>query len=188
MDINIFNNKVLIIKDEAKKSFINFLSGKLLNVKLITLTEFKKKYFFDYDNKTIHYICNKYSVIPEIAKTYLNNLYYVDKLVDNVKIEFLYNLKKELLDNKLLYENKLFKEFIKNNKVVVFDSDDIDDFYINIFTELGVDYYNIEGEVRKKDLYSFSSIEEEVSFVASSICKLIKNGIKIGRASCRERV
>ena len=78
MNLNYFNNKILIIKDEAKESFISLLSGKLLNIKLITLSEFKKKYFFDYDNKTIYYICNKYKVIPEIASIYLNNLYYVN--------------------------------------------------------------------------------------------------------------
>ncbi len=54
MDLSSFNNKVLIIKDEDKDSFVNLLSGKLLNIKLITLTEFKKKYYFDYDNKTIY--------------------------------------------------------------------------------------------------------------------------------------
>lgn len=74
MNLNDFDNKVLIIKDEAKEGFINLLSGRLLNIKLITLSEFKKKYFFNYDNKTIYYICNKYNVIPEIASIYLNNL------------------------------------------------------------------------------------------------------------------
>lgn len=181
MNLNDFNNKILIIKDEAKESFISLLSGKLLNIKLITLSEFKKKYFFDYDNKTIYYICNKYKVIPEIAKIYIDNLYYVSKLIDNEKVKFLYDLKRELLDNNLLYENKLFKDFIKNNNVVAFDCEDIDEFYLNAFNELGLDYYNLEGKITKKDLYSFSKCEEEVSFVASYICKLIKSGVDINK-------
>ena len=103
MNISGLDNKVLIIKDEAKEGFINLLSGKLINVKLITLSEFKKKYFFDYDNKTIYYICKKYKVIPEIAKIYINNLYYISKLIDDDKVKFLYDLKNELYKNDLLY-------------------------------------------------------------------------------------
>ena len=95
MNISGLDNKVLIIKDEAKEGFINLLSGKLINVKLITLSEFKKKYFFDYDNKTIYYICKKYKVIQEIAKIYINNLYYISKLIDDDKVKFLYDLKNE---------------------------------------------------------------------------------------------
>ena len=42
MNLNDFDNKVLIIKDEAKEGFINLLSGKLLNIKLITLSNLKR--------------------------------------------------------------------------------------------------------------------------------------------------
>ena len=181
MNIEAFNNKVLIIKNETKERLVSLLSGKLLNIKLITLSEFKKKYFFDYDNESIYYICNKYKVIPEIAKIYLNNLYYVNSLKDDEKVTFLCNLKNELLSNNLLYENNLFREFIKNSNVVALDLEDIDEFYINTFNKLGVNYYNLEGGINKKDLYSFSSFEEEISFVASSICKLIKSGVDINK-------
>ncbi len=180
MDISGFNNKVLIVKDESKKNFIELLNGKLVNVKILTLTEFKKKYFFDYDNKTIYYICNKYNVIPEIANIYLENLYYI-KDINNDKVKFLLNLKKDLIDNNLLYENELFKEFIKNSEIVVCDSEDIDEFYINTFNELKADFYNLEGETSKKDLYKARNIEEEISFVSSSICSLIKKGIDINK-------
>ncbi len=181
MNISGLDNKVLIIKDEAKEGFINLLSGKLINVKLITLSEFKKKYFFDYDNKTIYYICKKYKVIPEIAKIYINNLYYISKLIDDDKVKFLYDLKNELYKNDLLYENELFREFIKNSEIILYDLEDIDEFYLNAFKELNVNYINLEGEIIKKDIYSFSTLEEEISFVASSICKLIKSGININK-------
>ena len=120
MNIKEFDNKVLIIKDEAKKSLLNLFSNELINVKLITLSEFKKKYFFDYDNKCIYYICNKYKVIPEIASIYLNNLYYVNDSIDDEKIKFLLDLKNDLINNNLLHENKLYREFISNSEFVCF--------------------------------------------------------------------
>lgn len=180
MDISGFNNKVLIVKDETKKNFIELLNGKLVNVKILTLTEFKKKYFFDYDNKTIYYICNKYNVIPEIATIYLENIYYV-KNIDDEKVKFLLDLKNDLINNNLLYENKYFKEFIKNSDIILYDCEDIDEFYLNAFNELHADFYNLEGEITKKDLYKAKNIEEEISFVASFICKLIKEGIDINK-------
>ena len=84
MDIELFNNKVLIIKDGLKKYILDLLKDRLINVKIITLSELKKKYYFDYDKEAIYYICNKYNVVSEIAKMYLNNLYYV-KDVDILK-------------------------------------------------------------------------------------------------------
>ena len=43
-----FNNKIVILNDYAKKSFIKKIN-KLINVKVITLSELKRKYFFDYE-------------------------------------------------------------------------------------------------------------------------------------------
>ena len=44
-----FNNKIVILNDYAKKSFIKKIN-KIINVKVITLNELKRKYYFDYDN------------------------------------------------------------------------------------------------------------------------------------------
>ena len=181
MDTSVFDKKIVIIKDETKKSFINLLSGKLINTKVITLSEFKKKYFFDYNNETIFYICNKYNVIPEIATIYLNNLYYIKENVDDEKNKFLLNLKHELDDNNLLIYNILFRNFIQNSELIIYDCEDIDEFYINTFNRLNVRFLNLEGNISKKYLYKASNMEEEVSFVASSICKLIKKGIDINK-------
>lgn len=181
MNIKEFDNKVLIIKDEAKKSLLNLFSNELINVKLITLSEFKKKYFFDYDNKCIYYICNKYKVIPEIASIYLNNLYYINKDIGDSKVRFLLELKQDLINNNLLVFNDLFKQFINNSEIICFDLEDTDEFYINTFNKLNANFYNLKGEISKKELYRATNKEEEISFVASSICKFIKKGININR-------
>ncbi len=181
MNLNDFEGNVLIIKDEAKESLLDLFSGKLINIKLITLSEFKKKYFFDYNNECVYYICNKYNVIPEIASIYLNNLYYINKDIGDSKVRFLLELKRDLINNNLLHENKLFREFINNSKIVCFDLEDIDEFYINIFNKLNANFYNLTGEISKKELYKAKNKEEEISFVASFICKLIKRGIDINK-------
>ena len=60
MDISSLNNKIVIIPDRMKDSFIKLISNKLFNIKVITLSELKKLYYFDYDKEAIYYVCNKY--------------------------------------------------------------------------------------------------------------------------------
>lgn len=181
MDINCFDNKILIIKDGAKKSLLKLIndSKSLLNIKIITLSELKKKYFFDYDNEAIYYICKNYNVIPSIAKIFLENLYYVDN-IDEEKIKFLNGLKKDLEDHNLLIKNKLFKSYIENSDVVLFNIKNRDKFYNRIFDNIkNKTEYDYEEDNGKKKLVVCSNRNEEIEYVAGEICFLIKNGIDI---------
>ena len=181
MNIDEFDNKIIIINNNMKNSLLKRIN-KLLNIKIITLSELKKKCFFDYDNQTIYYVCNKYNVNKSIAKMYLENLYYI-KDIDEEKIKFLNELKNDLDHNKLLIYNPLFKKFLLNKDIVLFDLDNSSLFYKNIFDELSknnnISYYSLKKDGYKKDLYKFNNIDDEVSFVASRICKLVKDGVDI---------
>ena len=185
MNIEAFDNKILIIKDGLKDNILDFLnkSKKLINIRIITLSELKRKYYFDYDNETIYYVCNKYNVIYDIAKIYIENLYYIKDKTDNEKVNFLYELKQDLISNKLLQENKLFKNSLKNKNIVLYNLKYVDKFYENIFNELEsfskIERINYEHEKSIKELYKCNNVEEEISFVASKICDLVKSGIDI---------
>lgn len=176
-----FNNKIVILNDYAKKSFIKKID-KLINVKVITLSELKRKYYFDYDNKAIYFVSNKYNCIPEIAKIYIENIYYL-KDIDNEKINFLKDIKNDLDTNNLLTYNNLFKEFLKGKEIVLYNLKYTDKFYKNIFKELEeyskVTIYNDEDNSIVKELYKANNSEEEIAFVCSKITKLIKSGVNI---------
>lgn len=176
-----FNNKIVILNDYAKKSFIKKID-KLINVKVITLSELKRKYYFDYDNKAIYFVSNKYNCIPEIAKIYIENIYYL-KDIDNEKINFLKDIKNDLDTNNLLTYNNLFKEFLKGKEIVLYNLKYTDKFYKNIFKELEeyskVTIYNDEDNSTVKELYRANNSEEEIAFVCSKITKLIKSGVNI---------
>lgn len=176
-----FNNKIVVLNDYAKKSFIKKID-KLINVKVITLSELKRKYYFDYDNKAIYFVSNKYSCIPEIAKIYIENIYYL-KDIDNEKINFLKDIKNDLDTNNLLTYNNLFKEFLKGKEIVLYNLKYVDKFYKNIFKELEefskVTIYNDEDNSTVKELYKANNSEEEIAFVCSKITKLIKSGVNI---------
>lgn len=176
-----FNNKIVILNDYAKKSFIRKIN-KLINVKVITLSELKKKYYFDYDNKAIYFVSNKYNCIPEIAKIYIENTYFIGD-IDTKKVNFLKEIKEELDNNNLLTYNNLFKEFLKGKDIVLYNLKYIDKFYKNIFKELesysNITSYNDEDTESVKELYKANNSEEEMAFVCSSITKLIKSGVNI---------
>ena len=176
-----FNNKIVILNDYAKKSFIKKIN-KLINVKVITLSELKRKYFFDYDNKAIYFVSNKYNCIPEIAKIYIENTYFISD-INTKKINFLKDIKKELDANNLLTYNELFKEFLKGKDIVLYNLKYVDKFYKNIFKELekysNITNYNDSNNESIKELYKANNSEEEIAFVCSSITKLIKSGVNI---------
>ena len=176
-----FNNKIVILNDYAKKSFIKKIN-KLINVKVITLSELKKKYYFDYDNKAIYFVSNKYNCIPEIAKIYIENTYFIGD-IDTKKVNFLKEIKEELDTNNLLTYNNLFKEFLKGKDIVLYNLKYVDKFYKNIFKELesysNITNYNDEDTESVKELYKANNSEEEITFVCSSITKLIKSGVNI---------
>lgn len=176
-----FNNKIVILNDYAKKSFIKKIN-KLINVKVITLSELKKKYYFDYDNKAIYFVSNKYNYIPEIAKIYIENIYFIGD-IDTKKVNFLKEIKDELDNNNLLTYNNLFKEFLKGKDIVLYNLKYVDKFYKNIFKELGrysnITSYNDEDNKSVKELYKANNSEEEIAFICSKITKLIKSGVNI---------
>lgn len=176
-----FNNKIIILNDYAKKSFIKKIN-KLINVKVITLSELKKKYYFDYDNKAIYFVSNKYNCISEIAKIYIENIYFIGD-IDTKKVNFLKEIKDELDNNNLLTYNNLFKEFLKGKDIVLYNLKYVDKFYKNIFKELGrysnITSYNDEDNKSVKELYKANNSEEEIAFICSKITKLIKNGVNI---------
>lgn len=176
-----FNNKIVILNDYAKKSFIKKIN-KLINVKVITLSELKRKYYFDYDNKAIYFVSNKYNCIPKIAKIYIENTYFIGD-INTKKVNFLKEVKEELDTNNLLTYNNLFKEFLKGKDIVLYNLKYVDNFYKKIFKELerdsNITSYNDENNESIKELYKANNSEEEVAFICSKITKLIKSGVNI---------
>ena len=95
------NGQIIITSNVNKKNILKKLNKELHNIKIYSINEFNKLYFFDYEEDTSYYIMNKYNVKYEIAKIYLDNMTYIeDKTYSNDKLSFLSKLKKELIDNK----------------------------------------------------------------------------------------
>ena len=182
MNLESFNNKILIINDYAKNTLLKKIN-KLLNIKIITLSELKKNYIYDYDYKSVLYVSNKYNCIPSIARKYIENTYYINNEYKSEKIELLTKIKNDLEKNNLLIKNNLYRKYLNNKDIVLYNLKYIDKYYLNIIEELSstnnIITYNEEKETSIKKIYRCNNNEEEISFVCSKICELIKSGIDI---------
>ena len=176
--INDINSETLIICNDSVKNKI--LELKILKpIKIMNKQEFLEEYFFKYDEYALRYIMDKYNCKYDIAQKYIDNLYYVENRNYNIsKLDFLVNLKKELDDNNLLIYNHRFREYLKEIKIILFDIS-IDEYLINILNKFDYQIINREYNNYIHKIYEFSSMEEEVNYVAKSICKLIDSGIDI---------
>lgn len=182
MNLEDFNNKILIINDYAKNTLLKKIN-KLLNIKIITLSELKKNYIYDYDYKSVLYVSNKYNCIPSIARKYIENTYYINNEYKSRKIELLTKIKNDLEENNLLIKNNLYRKFLNNKDIVLYNLKYVDKYYLNIIEELSstnnIITYNEEKETSIKKIYRCNNSEEEISFVCSKICELIKSGVDI---------
>ena len=175
------DNSIIITDSCNKKRVIKYLSSlnKVVNTRIMTSKELLDNYYYTYDEETIYYVMTKYHVKYDIALIYLNNLYYVDKKYNNKKIDLLLKIKKDLDSQHLLDKNNLFKDYLKNKKIIIYNMD----YIPNIIKKIVNDYIVIcdEDKGNINSIYVFKTIDDEISFVAAKIVELIKKGIDINK-------
>ena len=177
---NISNNSIIICNSNYKIQILKSIN-KLINIKFLSMNEFIKSYLFDYDEKTILYLIKKYNINYEIALEYINNLYYVeDKKYSNDKLNYLVDIKKDLIDNNLLIFNNKFKRYIKDKEIIIYNYN-LSKFEEHILKDLNVKIIDEKINNYKPLIYEFNDIEEEIEFVAIKISNLINNGVDINK-------
>lgn len=173
--------KLIICPNDEKIRILKLqsLNEKIENTKFMTKKEFIDNYYFSYDEKTIYYLMNKYNINIDVAKIYLKNMYVIDcdKDYKSTKLNYLKELKQDLITNKLLTFNKNFKEYLSNFTIEVEGYYDLD-----LYEEEALNYKFIipDTELNTK-VYKFNTMEEEVNFTCLKIIELLNNGIDINK-------
>lgn len=177
------NNLLIICPNSYKMAILKYLTDNklLLNIKFMTIEEYRKSFYFDYDVNTIHYLVSKDMKVFN-AITLLNNLYYIeDKKYNNEKLDYLVKIKHELDDLNLLIYDNLFKKILKRREIVIFGYGQLDDFSLKMFSNYQLIPYQKINE--KYIVYHFSNIKDEVEMVFQKIVDLLKQGIDINKIS-----
>ena len=187
--IDSLNDKTIIITNYSYK--LDLLkkidsSGKLFNLKFMTMEEVINKFYFTYDENAIYYLMDKYRVTRDIAGIYLKNIYFVDdKKYSNEKLDLLVRIKKDLRDNKLLIRDDLFLDFIKDKELVFYNFNDFSLFEKDLIKRLEkitkVRVVNKNYKKYSHKIYHFDTIFDETEFVSKEINRLVENGISLDK-------
>ena len=171
-------SKIIITTSNEKKELLK--TKQLEARKIYTYEEFKRLFYFDYNEKTILYIMEKYKVKRAIAQIYINNLYYIEnKPYKNKKLIFLKQIKEDLLTKKLLFINNLFIKSLENKTILFYRisiSKEIDYLIKQLKEKNEVKIENPNNKY-PHSAYAFSTLEDEVVFLANDIIKKAYNGI-----------
>lgn len=167
--IDIKDNMLLICPSDIKEKILAN-NKSLVDISFMTLEEYKKRYYFDYDYHTVKYLMDTYGYTLNNAKEIIESLYFVeDKNYPNNKLNDLVKIKKELLEKNLLMLDPLFNKH--NKDTIVYGYGDIRLNDAKVLKGTIIDkHYNI---------YEFDTIESELEYVYESIFELLENGIDI---------
>lgn len=165
------NVKLKILKKEELNNTLN-------NVTFYSLEELTKRLTFSYSKKAIYYLMKKYGFKYEVAIVYLDNIKYLE--TNNYQeLEFLYKIKKELDDEKLLEYDPYFHKYLDSQEVLFLGYSYIPKFLLKKINNYR--FYKQETKNKKYQVHEFITMEEEVSFVAYEIVKLLNSGVDINK-------
>ncbi|MDD2505077.1 MAG: hypothetical protein PHF21_02255, partial [Bacilli bacterium] len=179
------DNSVFIIPDNFKKVMIEAINAQpLLNIKIITISQLKKKMLFQYDEKTILYLIKNKNISFLNAIEELESLYFLNNKISNNKFKYLSNLKNTLDEHKLLYYDKHFLNSLAKKKVYIIDFNNLSKlelYLIDILkTKTNLEFINMPLKNNlQPNILNFQNINEEIEYLANDIAKKINNGINV---------
>lgn len=175
------DNLLMICPTEQKIKILEDLQkdSNLYNIKFMTKQEYMNNYFFQYEEEAPFYLMKKYHWKYDVCTVYLKQLYVIDetKQYKNNKLNFLKQIKQELIDHNLLKFNPSFKEYLKTKKIVVknyLDLDKYEEQALNI--KLDIPIHSVTTPV-----IECQTIEEEINYVCLEILKLLEAGVDINK-------
>lgn len=174
-------NLLIICPNETKIKILDKISKEenLFDIKFMTKEEYKKNYYYNYDEKALFYLLRKYKYNLDVAKVYLKNLYVIDerKNYKSPKLNFLKDLKKELKENALLEENPNFKEYLKSKNIIVESYYDLERYEEDILNKK----VEVPSSTITTSVVECDTLEEEVNYVCLKILDLLKSGVDINK-------
>lgn len=182
MDFTIKDNSLIICPNQTKTKILKELSQtkKLVNIKFMTKEEYKKIYYFSYDDKSLAYLIKKYNYNIDVARVYINNLYVIDenKTYKSPKLNFLKDLKKELIREGLLIYNNTYKEYLKTKNIIVKNEYNLEKYEEEM---LGIKEEHVPEKTITAPVVECNTLEEEVNQVCLEIINLLKKGADINK-------
>ena len=169
------NAKIIVCPPAEKIRILQSFSyaKEILPITFYTKEEFYQKYFFSYDENTIYTLMKNYHLQYDICLLYLKWMRVVDiqKEYSLEKLEFLRKIKKDLINQNLLFFHPAFLSSLASNSLEIHSYYDLDLWEEEIFHSSF-----LEDIPYTHDIYEYETMEEEVNAVCIQILELLKNG------------
>ncbi len=185
--MNLYNylkdDAVFIVPNNFKEEILSIIDRKnlLYNIKVYTINEIKRKIIFDYDEKTILFLVNKYKMDYAYAKDVINSIYLLNYDIHNYK-EYS-DIKDDLVNNNLLYFDNLFLDSLKEKNIYTYGFSYVYGLEEKLINEISSKYkvINIEeiSDETPKEVFEFPNINFEIEYIANDIINKTKNGTSI---------
>ena len=174
--------KLIITDNETKieylKALKNFNSDKYISKK-----EFFEGLLFSYDYKSIIYLMKNYQMNIDNCYDVLKSLYAIDieKEYKTPKLKYLKQIKKELIENELLYFNPNFKEYLKRFNKIEINNISLEKYEQEILNKINISINLVTSPIKSQTIpiYEYKTKEDEISGICISIRKLLDQGIDI---------
>lgn len=178
------NDHLLIICPDDEKDYILRQidhDNEIKDIKFMNIETFINNYYYQYDYTTLSYVMKEYQVNLDISKMYLENMYIINpnKKYHHPKLEFLREIKKKLIEKKLLKFNPLFKIYLKKKTIKVINYPKLEKYLVNLFHDLSIEIVEKKTIPKTFQVYEVKDIYEEIIFVINKIINLFKNGINL---------
>lgn len=181
MDLSKYQDKkiIFVTPNNTKINVIRKNSNLFLNIKYMTKEEYKSKYYFSYGNKALDYLITKYNYNLDFAKIIISSLYVIDidKEYASSKLLKLQDIKKDLINNNLLEFDLLFKDYLKDKLIIVYNYPVLDKYEEEMFNNALI--INEETKTITSKVYHCNTLEDELLFVIEEIISLTKKGISL---------
>lgn len=170
---------------EYKEAFLEKINENPFSyqVKFITLEQLIEKLTFSYDENAIYYLMDKYKYNYDIACSYLKNLFlstFINE--DNPKVNTLKTIYQELLNNNVLIIDHIFKETIKDKKIIIVGYNDLKKEYLQVLDKYQYDFYTFAKNINcLKDVRCCENIEKELHFILDEISGLVNQGVELNK-------
>ena len=183
---------IICLPDKYKKLLLKEISSNPLsyNVKLLTIEEFIAHLTVQFDENAIYYLMDKYQYNYDTSSALLNNLYYGKIIKDELpKVLKLKSLYEELTNKDFLKNDDLFKETLKDKKLVILGYNEIKREYLEILDSF-YKQNNMESYTHfifstcnnnELEIYECINIEDELHLILDKISKLIFKGVSLDK-------
>lgn len=179
IDLSVLKDNSILISP-FKKEILSCLNKTDLSIKILSKNDLINNLSFDYDDKAIIYLMKKgYSYSN--AKELISCLHFIKD--GNEKLNKLYNLKQELLDNNLIKNNSLFSYLLKDKQIYIYGYSSFDKEILLLLNDYKNNICYINDETNKKEylVNEYLTIEEEVDSLFNEIGKLVKQGVPLNK-------